>query len=73
MVPRWSAREMQMTKFSVSSEAIVSDDASFINGRKVTIKDVLVYEGRAIYTIEYRTPSGSWTSSVREDQLEAAA
>ena len=63
-----------MTKFSVSSEAIVSDDASFINGRKVTIKDVLVYEGRAIYTIDNRaSETCTWTSSVREDQLEAAA
>lgn len=65
--------EISMTKFSISQDAIVRDDASFINGRKITIKDVLVYEGRAIYTIEYRTPFGSWTSAVREDQLEAAS
>ena len=62
-----------MTKFSISSEAIVTDEASFIKGRKVTVKDVIVYEGRAIYTLEYRTLFGSWTSSVREDQLEARA
>ena len=63
-----------MTKFSISSEAIVTDEASFIKGRKVTIKDVLVYEGRAIYTIEYRaSDTGTWTSSIREENLKAAA
>ena len=61
-----------MTKFSISSEAIVTDEASFIKGRKVTIKDVLVYEGRAIYTIEYRaSDTGTWTSSIREENLKA--
>ena len=63
-----------MTKFSISSEAIVTDEASFIKGRKVTIKDVLVYEGRAIYTIEYRaSDTGTWTSSIREENLKAVA
>ncbi len=63
-----------MTKFSISQDAIVRDDASFINGRKITIKDVLVYEGRAIYTVEYRaSETGTWTSAVREDQLEAVS
>lgn len=63
-----------MTKFSVSSEAIVTDPASFIVGRKVTIKDVLVFDGSAIYTVEYRaSDTGTWTSSIREENLKAAA